>query len=146
MSNNTIHIDPYDPCYCGSDKKVKFCHPLRKKQEIPRPSPSDCRPPPGPPTELATAGCYARKLKDCSTEMSGEHLFSGSHTNPCGGSRWQGFQGWVSLARRRSSSDPHAFKLQSECALQEAQQRVVACRYRGRAIPQGDKGNSPNIC
>jgi hypothetical protein len=75
LSNNAIQIDAYDPCYCGSDKKVKFCHPMGKRQEILRPSPSNCRPP-GPKSGFANSGCYARKLDDCGNEMSGEHLFS----------------------------------------------------------------------
>jgi len=75
LSNNAIEIDPYDPCYCGGDKKVRFCHPLGKNREITRPFPSNCKPP-GPPTGLANPRCYARALNDCSTEMSGEHLFS----------------------------------------------------------------------
>jgi hypothetical protein len=75
LSNGTIQIEPYDPCYCGRDKKVKFCHPIRKPGEIARPRASDCKPP-GPQTGLARSGCYARQLYDCSDEMSGEHLFS----------------------------------------------------------------------
>ena len=76
LGNNAIHIEPYDPCYCGSDKKVKFCcGTSRKRGEISRPLPSSCRPP-GPQTRLAHPGCYARQLNDCSTEMSAEHLFS----------------------------------------------------------------------
>jgi hypothetical protein len=75
LSNGSIEIEPYDPCYCGSDEKVKFCHPTSKRGEIPRPSASNCKPP-GSPTGFAHPGCYARQLNDCSTEMSGEHLFS----------------------------------------------------------------------
>jgi hypothetical protein len=48
---------------------------MGKQTEIPRPSPSNCKPP-GSPTGFAHTGCYARKLNDCSTDMSGEHLFS----------------------------------------------------------------------
>lgn len=75
LNSNTIHIDTYDPCFCGSDKKVRFCHPMGKRREIPRPSPSTCTPP-GPQTGFAHPGCYARALNDCSTDISGEHLFS----------------------------------------------------------------------
>jgi hypothetical protein len=75
LSNGAIQIEPYDPCYCGSDKKVKFCHPIRKRGEIARPHASECRPP-LPQTGLARSGCYARQLNDCSSEMSGEHLIS----------------------------------------------------------------------
>lgn len=74
LSDNRIEIEPYDPCYCGGDKRVKFCHPVRNGQ-IQRPSASNCKPP-GPPTGIARAGCYAAQLNDCSDEMSGEHLFS----------------------------------------------------------------------
>ncbi len=76
LSNNAIEIDPYDPCYCGSDKKVRFCCRLTGDNgKIARSSPSSCTPP-GPQTGLANPRCYARALNDCSTEMSGEHLFS----------------------------------------------------------------------
>ncbi len=76
LSDNRIEIEPYDPCYCGSDKKVKFCHPLKNRRgDIPRPSASNCKPP-GPPTGFAHLACYARQLNDCSVEISGEHLFS----------------------------------------------------------------------
>jgi hypothetical protein len=80
LSNNAIQIDAYDPCYCGSDKKVKFCHPIGKHKEILRPSPSNCRPP-GLKTGFANPGCYARSLNDCGNEMSGEHLFSETMLN-----------------------------------------------------------------
>ena len=76
LSNNAIQIDAYDPCYCGSEKKVRSaCHPMGKRQEIPRPSASNCKPA-GSKTGYANRGCYARKLNDCGSEMSGEHLFS----------------------------------------------------------------------
>jgi hypothetical protein len=75
LNANAIQIEPYDPCYCGSDKKVKFCHPLGRGGEIQRPPQSNCKPP-GPQTGIARSGCYARQLNDCSDEMSGEHLFS----------------------------------------------------------------------
>jgi hypothetical protein len=75
LSDNSIEIGPYDPCYCGSENKVKFCHPVGKRGEIQRPTASSCKPP-GPHTGLARSGCYARQLNDCSAEMSGEHLFS----------------------------------------------------------------------
>lgn len=75
LNSNTIQIDPYDLCFCGSDKKVKFCCRMGKRREIPRPFPSDCKPP-GPQTGFAHPGCYARGLNDCSTDISGEHLFS----------------------------------------------------------------------
>lgn len=75
LSNGAIAIEPYDPCYCGSDKKVKFCHPIGKRGEIARPRASDCKPP-SSRTGLARPGCYAAQLNDCSAEMSGEHLFS----------------------------------------------------------------------
>jgi hypothetical protein len=75
LNDNTIHIDAYDPCFCGKDKKVKFCHPMGKRKEIPRPSPSNCIPP-GPRTGFALSSCYARGLNDCSKDISGEHLFS----------------------------------------------------------------------
>ena len=48
---------------------------MGKRGEIPRPSPSNCKPP-GPETGFALPGCYARRLNDCSTDISGEHLFS----------------------------------------------------------------------
>ena len=48
---------------------------MGKRSEIPRPSPSNCIPP-GPRTGFAHPGCYARGLNDCSTDISGEHLFS----------------------------------------------------------------------
>ena len=75
LSNNSIQIDSYDPCFCGRNKKVRFCHPIGKRIEIPRPSPSNCTPP-GRQTGFSHPGCYARGLRDCSTEISGEHLFS----------------------------------------------------------------------
>jgi hypothetical protein len=75
LSDGNIVLEPYDPCYCGSGKKLKFCHPIRKRGEIPRPRASDCKPP-RPQTGFAHSGCYARQLNDCGTEMSGEHLFS----------------------------------------------------------------------
>jgi hypothetical protein len=75
LSNNSIQIDSYDPCFCGSDKKVRFCHPVGKRIEIPRPSPSNCTPQ-GPQTQFSHPGCYARGSHDCSTDISGEHLFS----------------------------------------------------------------------
>src|SRR5258708_35281563 len=76
LSNNAIEIDPYDPCYCGGDKKVRFCCGLAGDDgKIARSSPSNCAPP-DPQTGLANPRCYARALNDCSTAMSGEHLFS----------------------------------------------------------------------
>lgn len=75
LSDGNIVLEPYDPCYCGSGKKLRFCHPIRKRGEIPRPRASDCEPP-RPQTGFAHSGCYARQLNDCGTEMSGEHLFS----------------------------------------------------------------------
>src|SRR5271170_4997379 len=54
LSDNRIEIEPYDPCYCGGDKKVKFCHPVRNGQ-IQRPSASNYKPP-GPQTGIARAG------------------------------------------------------------------------------------------
>ena len=75
VNDTSVQIGPYDPCYCGSDKKVKFCHPLGKHGEIVRPRASDCKPP-NPHTYSARSGCYAQQLNDCSPDMSGEHLFS----------------------------------------------------------------------
>src|SRR5579872_2728176 len=74
-NDNAIQIEPYDPCFCGSDKKVKFCHPVGKNGAIPRPLASNCKPP-SPKTGIARTGCYARQPNDCGAEMSGEHLFS----------------------------------------------------------------------
>ena len=48
---------------------------MGKQREILRPSPSNCKPP-GPQTGFALPWCYARGLNDCSTDISGEHLFS----------------------------------------------------------------------
>ncbi len=75
LKDGAFQMEPYDPCYCGSDKKLKFCHPLARNGEIPRPSPSNCKPP-GTQTAFVNPRCYAQQLNDCSTEMSGEHLFS----------------------------------------------------------------------
>lgn len=48
---------------------------MGNQKEILRPAPSDCKPV-GLQTGFSNPGCYARKLNDCSPEMSGEHLFS----------------------------------------------------------------------
>src|SRR5580658_3760713 len=74
-SDGNIVLEPYDPCYCGSDRKLKFCHPIGKGGAISRPRASECKPP-RPQTAFAHAGCYARQLNDCGAEISGEHLFS----------------------------------------------------------------------
>lgn len=65
-----MKVDPYQPCPCNSSKKAKFCCLKGKMWNK-------------PPTILLAESlqhshlkCFARKLHNCSSKISGEHFIS----------------------------------------------------------------------